>query len=122
MSGLSKNKDLVDSYHECLGLREAELQEKIEQWHSKDKKWEQVSWVACSHFLWESGFGIQEYGKLQKECEAKELECEAKEMACEELRRVCGELMARTALARAENTVREELIVDIKEKYACGKL
>lgn len=50
------------------------------------------------------------------------MECEAKEMECEELKRVCGVLVARTALARAENTVREELIAEIKEKYASGKL
>lgn len=38
-------------------------------------------------------------------------------MECEELRTVCGVLMARTALARAENTTKEELIEEIKSKY-----
>lgn len=41
----------------------------------------------------------------------------AKQVESEELRKVCGGLLARTALARAENTVREELIEEIRSKY-----
>lgn len=50
ISNLSKNKGLVDSYHECLGLREAELQQQIENWHSKEKKCEQVSLMSGTHY------------------------------------------------------------------------
>lgn len=111
LSGLTKNKNLIDSYHECLVQRESECQERLEESLSREKKCEQVDQLTtcCILHVRLSFFFKQECKQLQKEYQAKVMECA-------ELKRVCGRLMARAAVACAESKTKDDLINDITSR------